>query len=130
MCGIRGRGTFRDDLSDIKIKAPEFDDNLKLDNCNDWVQAIMRIIKFKEYNDVKTFKLAIFNLKGYATLWYEILKKSQVRATKSKIRIESKLKKHMERRFLPPSYKQELYLKITSLSQENLKVEEYIWELE
>jgi len=36
----------------------------------------------------------------------------------------------MERRFLPPSYKQELYLKITSLSQENLKVEEYIQEFE
>jgi len=40
------------------------------------------------------------------------------------------LKKHMERRFLPPSYKQELYLKITSISQKNLKVEEYIREVE
>jgi len=36
----------------------------------------------------------------------------------------------MERRFLPPSYKQELFLKITSLSQENLKVEQYIQEFE
>jgi len=36
----------------------------------------------------------------------------------------------MERRFLPPSYKKELYLKIASLSQENLKVEEYIQEFE
>ena len=32
--------------------------------------------------------------------------------------------------FLPPSYKQELYLKITTLSQENLWVEWYIWEFE
>ena len=32
----------------------------------------------------------------------------------------------MDKRFLPSSYKQELYLKITSLSQENLMVEEYI----
>jgi len=36
----------------------------------------------------------------------------------------------MERTFLPPSYKQEIYLRITSLSQENLKVEEYIQEFE
>ena len=35
----------------------------------------------------------------------------------------------MERRFLPPSYKQELYRKITSLSQEDLNVE-YIREFE
>jgi len=32
----------------------------------------------------------------------------------------------MDIRFLPPSYKQELYLKITSINQEILKVEEYI----
>jgi len=30
----------------------------------------------------------------------------------------------MEKTFLPPSYKKELHLKITSLNQENLKVEE------
>jgi len=36
----------------------------------------------------------------------------------------------MDKRFLPPSYKCKLYLRITSLNQENLKVEEYIWEFE
>jgi len=32
----------------------------------------------------------------------------------------------MDKTFLPPSYKQELDLKITSLNQENLNVEESI----
>jgi len=36
----------------------------------------------------------------------------------------------MEKKFLPPSYKQELYFKISTLSQENLWVEEYIREFE
>jgi len=63
-------------------------------------------------------------------LWYENLKKNRARETKSKIKTWSKLKKHMEKRFLPPSYKQELYLKSTILSQENLRVEEYIREFE
>ena len=36
----------------------------------------------------------------------------------------------MERRFFHPLYKQELYLKITNLSQENLNVKEYLWEFE
>ena len=36
----------------------------------------------------------------------------------------------MDKRFLPPSFKQELYLKITYLNSENLKVEEYIREHE
>jgi len=47
---------------------------------------------------------------------------------RTKIKTWSKLKKHMEKRFLPLSYKQELYLKITTLSQENLRVKEYIRE--
>jgi len=96
----------------------------------DWVRAIERIIELKDYNDEKAFKLAILKLREYASLWHEILKKSWARETKSKTKTWSKLKKHMERRFLPPSYKRKLYLKITSLSHENLKVEEYIWEFE
>jgi len=74
--------------------------------------------------------LVILKLKRYASVWYETLKKNRARKPKSKIKIWSKLKKHMEKRFLPPSYKQELYPKITSLSQENVRVREYIREFE
>lgn len=49
-------------------------------------------------------------------LHYEDLKKSRATEAKSKIKTWSKLKKHMDLRFLPPSYKQELYFKITSLN--------------
>jgi len=94
------------------------------------VQAIKKIIERKEYNDEKAFKLVILKLKGYAFLWNETLKKNGAKKTKHKIKTWSKLKKHMNKRFLPPSYKQELYIKITTLSQENLQVEEYIWEFE
>jgi len=113
--GIWGRGHLRDNLSDLKVGASEFDGNLKLKNYVDWVQAIERIIKLKEYNDKKAFKLAILKLKGYVSLWCETLKKNRAREAKSKIKTWPKLKKHMEKRFLPPLYKQELYLKITTL---------------
>ena len=63
----------------------------------------------------KAFKLAILKLKGYASCGMKPLKKSWAKETMSNIKTCSKLKKHMGRRFLPPSYKQELYLKITSL---------------
>ena len=56
-------------------------------------------------------------MKGYASLWYEHLKKSR------------ELKKYKDKRFLHFVYKQELYLKITSLNQVNL-IEEYIREFE
>jgi len=89
-----------------------------------------RIFELKKYNDEKAFKLAIFKMKGYVFLWYKKLKRNRVSEAKSKIKAWSKFKKHMDQRFLPSSYKKELYLKITTLSLENLKVEEYIMEFE
>ena len=68
-------------------------------------------------------------MKGHASLWYENLKKNRVREVKSKTKILFNLKKHMEKRFLPASYEEELYLKITSLSQENVKAKYYSREL-
>ena len=49
---------------------------------------------------------------------------------KPKIKSWVKLKKHMDKRFLPATYKQQLYLKVTSLQQGSMKVEEYIREFE
>jgi len=63
-------------------------------------------------------------MEKYTSLWYEHLKKNRAREAKCKIKTWFKRKKHMKKRFLQSSNKQELYIKITSLSQENLKVEE------
>jgi len=52
------------------------------------------------YNDEKAFRLAILKMKGYASLWYEPLKKNRVREAKSKIKALSKLMKYMEKIFL------------------------------
>ncbi|XP_074278573.1 uncharacterized protein LOC141602166 [Silene latifolia] len=66
----------------------------------------------------------------YASLWYENLKKQRRREIKSKIETWSKLKKHLQKRFMPRDYEQEQYLKLTSLSQGNLSVTDYIKEFE
>ena len=91
------------DLRDIKFETLKFDGNLNPENYPDWVQALERIFELKDYNDEKAFKLAILKMKGYASLWYEHLKKSRAREAKSKIKTWSKLKKHMDKRCLPPS---------------------------
>jgi len=52
----------RDDLSDLKVEALEFDGNLKSENYIDWMQTIEKINELKEYNDEQAFKLFILNL--------------------------------------------------------------------
>ena len=64
-----------------------------------------KIFELKDYNDEKDFKLVILKMKRYASLWYEHLKKGRAREAKSKSKTWSKFKKHMDKRFPPPSYK-------------------------
>ena len=71
--GVRGRIHPRDDLSDLKIKAPKFNGNLKPDNYLNWVQTIQRILELKEYNDEKVFKMAILKMKVHASLWLSLI---------------------------------------------------------
>ena len=89
-----------------------------------------RIIEIKGYSGENAFKLAILRLKQYASLWYVNMKKTKAVEGKSKIQTWVKLKKHIDKKFLPATYKQELYLRITSLQQGSMKVKEYIGEFE
>jgi len=74
-----------------------------------------RIIEIIGYYGENAFELTVLKLKQYASLWYGNLKRTRALECKPKVKTWVKLKKHMDRRFLSPTYKQELYLKVTSL---------------
>ena len=89
-----------------------------------------RIVEIKGYYGEKAFKLVVLKLKQYASLWYENLKRTRALEGQPMVKTWVKHKKHMDKRFLPATYKQEVYLKVTSLIQGSMKVEEYIREFE
>jgi len=101
----------RDDLKDLRIEAPEFDGHLKPEDYLEWVQAMEKIIEIKGYSREKAFRLAVLKLKQYVSLWYEKLKRARALEGKPKVKTWVKLKKHMDKRFFPAAYKQELYLR-------------------
>ncbi|XP_074305706.1 uncharacterized protein LOC141640927 [Silene latifolia] len=119
-----------DDDRGLKLDIPDFNGVLDPKKFSDWIRQAERVFQYKEYDEHKQFKVAILKLTKYASLWYENLKKQRKRDKKCKIDIWEKLKKHLMRRFLPRDYEQENYLKLQSLSQENLSVAEYIKEFE
>ena len=84
--GVRVIRHSKDDLSDLKIEEWKIDGSLNPENNLDWVQAFGKIFELKEYNDEKSFKLAILTMKGYATLWYKNLKKNLAREAKFEIK--------------------------------------------
>jgi len=89
-----------------------------------------RIFETKGYGDEKSFKIASLNLARYASLWFENVKKQRVREGKRKINLWEKLKSLMNKRFLPESYKQDIYNRLFSLRQNNISVGEYMREFE
>ena len=119
-----------DDLRDLKFDPPEFEGNLNPNLFMEWIRALERFLEAREYSDEKAFKVAVLKLKKYVSLWYENVKKQRAREGKARIRTWSKLKKLLTKRFLPNNYKCELYLRVSSLSQGRLSVEEYIREFE
>ena len=74
------------------------------------------IFEVNKYNDEKSFKMTILKMKGQTSLCCENQWRNTTKKAKSKIKRKSEIKKYMDKRFLPSSYKQRLYLMITSLT--------------
>ena len=119
-----------DDFRDVKIEPPDYEGSLDPEDYLEWVQSIERVFEAKNYSDVKSFKVAVMKLKKYASLWYEHLKHQREQDGKRRIRSWSKLKRLMSKHFLPASYKQDLYIRMTTLKQGDLEVAEYNQEFE
>ncbi|XP_070038225.1 uncharacterized protein [Nicotiana tomentosiformis] len=62
---------------DIKHEIPEYDGKSQGDEFIDWLITIERVFDYKEYSDEKNVKLVAINLRGYASLWWENLKREQ-----------------------------------------------------
>ena len=115
-----------DDLRDMKFDPPEFEGNLNPDLFIEWIQELEIFFEVREYSDEKAFKVDVLKVEKCGSLWYENVKKDRAREGKARIRTWSKLKKIMNKRFLPDNYKRDLYLRVSSLNQGCLSVEAYI----
>jgi len=60
------------DHKDLKVGPSECDGSLNLKNYLDWVKPIKRIFELKEYNEEKSFKLAILKMKGMPLLGVKV----------------------------------------------------------
>ena len=122
----------RDDSDDrgVKVDMPDFNGSLDPNVYIDWVNEIERVFEFKGYSDEKKCRVAILKFKGYASLWWENTRKKRERDGKARVRTWVKLKRMLDKRFLPENYKQDTYLKLHQLKQGDKKVEEYLREFE
>jgi len=70
---------------------------------------VERIFKYKDVLEDKKFKLVVFKLKKYASLWWTNLCAERVRNRKIKTRTWEKMKEKLKSRFMPPTYTKDSY---------------------
>ena len=57
----------------------EFDGKTQGDELLEWILTVERVFDLKEYSKEKKVKMVAVKLKGYASLWWENLKRERER---------------------------------------------------
>ena len=114
----------------MNVDILEFEGKMNGDIFLDWLYTVDRVFDYKELSDERKVKLVAIKLRGYASLWWENLKKERDRLGKDRIRSWEKMKKELKKRFLTENYKQEIFLKFYNFKQGALSIEDYTREFE
>ncbi|XP_074288791.1 uncharacterized protein LOC141613947 [Silene latifolia] len=127
-----GRGpTRRPVVDEFKVtELPEFDGGTDPEDYLDWERNMERLFEFKDVSDEKRCKYAILKLVKNASLWFENFKANRAKDGKEKLNSWEALKGKLRKRYVPRSYKIDLYRKVAELSQGSLLITNYIAEFE
>ncbi|MDN4193085.1 hypothetical protein DDE03_10970, partial [Bifidobacterium longum subsp. longum] len=89
-----------------------------------------KVFECYEYSEAQKCQLAALEFTDYANLRWENLKAQRRRDRGDGIRSWREMKRIMHRRFMPEYYMQNLYLKLQSIRQGGMSVEDYVMEFE
>ncbi|GJW10794.1 reverse transcriptase domain-containing protein [Tanacetum coccineum] len=114
----------------IRTEIPEFEGRLCPDDFLDWLRTVDRIFDLRDTPDHIKVKLVAIRLKKSACLWWDHVQNQRYRKGKHRVESWDKMKRLMEKKFLPVTHKQDSYLEFHNLKQQTLTVEEFISEFE
>jgi len=67
---VRGARRTHQNSNDFKVKIPEFEGKLDLDEFLEWLHTVERVFDYKDIPDEKKVKLLALRLQRYASLWW------------------------------------------------------------
>ncbi|CAA7029167.1 unnamed protein product [Microthlaspi erraticum] len=111
--------------SGFRLELPEFSGSLQVDEFLDWVNTTEELLTFKSVPDDMRVSLVATRFKGRASAWWQQLKVQRANSGKNRINSCEKLKKHMNRAFLPYNYARTIYTQFQNLRQGSKSVDEY-----
>lgn len=116
---------------EIKLQElPEFSGALDAEEYLDWERRVERIFYHKQLTDSKRFTYATLKLSKYASAFFEQLQIERARDKLPKLDSWAELKLKLRRKFVPRNYRQDMFLKLNNLRQNNLSIEQYMNEFD
>lgn len=90
----------------IKIDIPEFDGHSHDPEAYlDWENRLDQYFEFRETGPDNQYKLAKVKMIKVASTWLEGLQRQRVKEGRPRINTWDKLKKHLRRKYVPPTYR-------------------------
>ncbi|XP_062087666.1 uncharacterized protein LOC133794454, partial [Humulus lupulus] len=117
-------------LGNIKMRIPAFQGKSDPEAYLEWEKKMELVFDCHNYSDMKKVKLAAIEFTDYAIVWWDQLCINRRRNGDRPIDTWEAMKRVMRRRFVPPHYYRDLYLKLQGLRQGYRSVYEYYKEME
>ncbi|XP_024177783.1 uncharacterized protein LOC112183652 [Rosa chinensis] len=127
--GDRRHGNNHDHHSLNLKDLPEFEGRMRPDEFIDWLNTIERIFDYKHTPDERKVKMVAITLTHKASAW-ESLRSRRERLGKPKIKNWEKMKKELQKRFLPENYTQNNFMKLHNIRQGSRTVDEFTEEFD
>ena len=115
----------RDITKKVKISAPEFDGRMDPNAFFDWFVAIKKYFDWYEMIDSKWIRFTKMKLTNSAKMYWQNVLQDMIRLSEPPITQWVVMKEKLQEKYIPPSYKSQLFSNMINIKQMTLSVAEY-----
>ena len=115
----------RDITKKVKVSAPEFDGRMDPNAFSDWLVAIEEYFDWCEMIDSEQVPFAKMKLTNSTKMYWHNVLQDMIRLGEPPITQWAVMKEKLHEKYIPPSYKSQLFSNMINLKQMTLSVAEY-----
>ena len=115
----------RDITKQVKVNAPEFDGRMDPNVFTDWLVSIEEYFDWYEMIDSERVRFAKMKLTNSAKMYWQNVLQDMLRLGEPPITQWAVMKAKLQDKYIPPSYKSQLFSTMINLKQMTLSVAEY-----